>query len=178
METIESINNQLIDLFGIDTVTGQAIWRISWSEDQYEKRLMDCTPEGVPLIHMKVFLVRKYSYIKERYVLERLVVVPEMNIQELAGVKLSYEPVWVFHDPDGNYLVPTMLATKFVVDTVYAAIGKKSLRNYIEPTEDREKIINAIQEELFGNDTDVSDALTYGEGIVVPSNYNSKVEES
>ena len=176
METCESINNQLIDLYGIDTVTGQPIWRISWSDDQYEKRLMDCTPTGVQLIFPQVFEVRKYPYIREKYVLERLVVVPEINQSELLDVKLSYEPIWVFQDSDGNYLPPLLLAAKFVVDTVYAAIGKKSLRSYIESPEDKQKIIDDIEEELFGNETEVSDALTYGNATVVPASY--KTEES
>jgi hypothetical protein len=38
-EKIESINNQLIELYGIDTITGQAMWRVVWSEDQFEHRL-------------------------------------------------------------------------------------------------------------------------------------------
>ncbi len=35
---VDRINNQLKDLFGIDTVTGLQIFRIVYSEDQLEKR--------------------------------------------------------------------------------------------------------------------------------------------
>jgi hypothetical protein len=64
--------------------------------------------------------------------------------------------------------------TQFAIDTLYAALGKTNLEKYVEPTETRDERIQKIQEELFGNETDVSDALTYKEGIVVPSNYNKE----
>ena len=103
------------------------------------------------------------------YILERLVIIPDMNAHELPTEKLSYEPIWVYRDVQDNPLPPLWDVTKIIVDTLYAALGKKSLRNYVEnPDENKEKRIKKIQEELFGNETDVSDALTYKSGIVVP----------
>lgn len=170
MESIDSINNQLIDLYGIDTVTGIPIWRIVWSDDQREHRKVAITPSGVHLLHPMVFELAKYPYIKERYVLERLVIVPEQHQDELPASKLSYEPMFVFQRPDGSYLPPILPATKFIVDTVYAAMGKVSLAKYTEDNseEARHERVRDLQEQLFGNETDVGDALAYKEGIVVP----------
>src|SRR5690606_31743133 len=151
----ESINRQLKDLFGIDTVTGLPMYRVVWSEDQLEKRLTDRTDTGIHLLRPEVRLLPKYrQWIQNKYVLERLVVVPEINAHELPTQKLSYEPLWVFEDKKGNALPPTVWACKFCIDTVHAALGKQSLRKYVDeeaknPEEHREKRIKQLEEELF-----------------------------
>jgi hypothetical protein len=179
-EPIESINQQLIDLFGIDTVTGQPIFRVVWSEDQLEKRLTDTTLEGLQLLYPEIALLPKYrQWIQEKWVLERLVIVPEVNESELLNVKLSYEPLWVFQNDREEYLPPTLWAAKFVVDTVYAAMGKKSLAKYVDeeaknPEEFREKRINQLQEELFGDESNLLLRTVTGEAIVVPQEYEKE----
>jgi hypothetical protein len=170
-ESIESLNKRLIDHYGIDSDTGRPMFRIVWANDETEKRLMAFTDFGIELIHPEVREVKKYPYLKDLYVLERLVVVPDINQHELPSQKLSYEPIWAYRDVNNNPLPPIWDVTKLIVDTLYAALGKKSLRNYIEPEEGKEDRIKKIQEELFGNETDVSDALAYKTGVVVPNTY-------
>lgn len=173
MESIESINNQLISLFGIDTVTGDPIWRVVWSEDQYEKRLMDVDDKGNELLQPEVRLVPKYrQWIIEKYVLERLVVIPEVNREELADKKISYEPIFPFRDKNGNALPPRIDVCKIVIDTIYAAMGKSSLAKYKSGTEkeliERQASIKEIQDYLYGNESDVTDHLRYKTGVIVP----------
>lgn len=167
MEKIESINQHLIDEYGIDTVTGQPMFRIVFSDDQTEMRLVDTLDSGIRLLYAQVMEVKKYSYLKGIWVLERLVVIPDINQRELPASKLSYEPLWAYRDAANNPLPPIWEATKYIVDALYAALGKKSLRNYVEE-EDAEERIFHLQEELFGNETETGDALAYGEAIVVP----------
>jgi hypothetical protein len=181
-ENINSLNSQLIDLFGIDTVTGHPIWRIVWSDDQLEKRLVNTLDSGLFLVTPIVKEVPKYKpWINQKYILERLVIVPEIQQNELPVNVLSYEPVWTFMDADGNYLPPTIGAAKFIIDTIYAAQGKSSLAKYKEegidnPIEAKQQRVKNIEEELFGNETRAGDALAYGTGIVVPRNYDTKKE--
>lgn len=174
-EKIDTINNQLIDLFGVDTITGDPIWRVVWSETQFEKRLMDVTDTGIILLVPEVRLVPKYrQWIKEKYVLERLVQVPDVNRKELGGIKVSYEPLFVFETKKGNYLPPRIDVAKIVIDSVYAAQGKTSLAKYTEdPDEEKRKSIEEIYEYLYGDETDVTDALRHKEGVVVPRSYES-----
>lgn len=182
-ETIESLNRQLIDLFGLDTVTGRAIWRIVWSDDQTEKRRVHFL-NGIALPFPEVVSQKKYPYIKERYILEQLTIVPEINRYDLPADKLSYEALFTFEDDKRNYLPPTIGAAKFVIDTVYAALGKKSMAKYKEnlenfTTEGREQELQKLQNELFGNETAVGDALNIGTGVVVPNSYETtKTKES
>jgi len=174
METIVSLNQRLVDHFGLDSSTSKPIFRIVWAPDEVEKRLMSTLDSGVELLHPQVREVKKYNYITNAYVLERLVIVPDFQAKELADVKLSYEPLWVYVDATGNPLPPKWEPTKLIIDTLYAAMGKKSLRKYTDPDASegaKEDRITKLHQELFGNETETSDALRYKEGIVVPSTY-------
>lgn len=172
METTElvcDINDRLKHHFGIDTITGAIIWRIVFSEDQYEKRLGtydDYSRGGIYLRTVtEVREVPKYrQWIQKKYVLERLVVVPEQNQKELPTSKISYEPLWVFEDKDGNYLPPKWEAAKFIIDTVMAAeIAAREgrggqLRKYIDDESSQEasealkaKRVADIEEALWGD---------------------------
>ena len=174
METLEVLNQRLIDHYGIDTVNGLPMFRIVWANDQVEKRLVDTLDSGVKLLYPIVREVKKYPYLKNLYVLERLVIVPEINQDELPVSKLSYEPVWAYRDEHGKALPPIWIPTQFIVDTLYAALGKKSIRKYTEDVspEALDKRITDICDELFGDENDITDAMAYGEAIVVPNNYN------
>jgi hypothetical protein len=176
MEDLELINQQLIDLFGLDTSTGQAIWRVVWSEDQFEKRYgtyRDFTPNG--LFIREVTEVReapKYrQWIREKYVLERLIIVPDTNKEELLDVKMSYEPLFIFEDKHRNALPPRIDVAKIVIDVVYAAQGKKSLANYVdeEAKNDpkRTKAVEKVYNELFGEETELTDALARGSAVSI-----------
>lgn len=187
-EKIETINQQLIDHFGVDSITGQPIWRVVWSEDQYEKRLMDVTDSGLMLLVPEIREVPKYrQWVEKKYVLERLVLVPEQNIRELPAQKMSYEPMFVFEDKHQRYLPPNFEVSKIVVDTVYAALGKTSLAKYKDPDSDcvdpeiaiakKKARVDSIYNELFGDESDIGDSLVYGQGISVPHNYR-KTKES
>lgn len=187
-ETIESINNQLVDLFGIDTITGLPMWRVVWSEDQFEHRhgtYDDYSPSGLYLRTVtEVRYVPKYrQWIHNKYVLERLVVIPEINAGDLPATKLSYEPIYPFETSSGKYLPPRIDAAQFVIDTVLSAQGKSSLSRYRDPVaglsseeylEMKNKEIDTLQKELFGDETDVGDAIAHNEAIIVPPNYKKE----
>lgn len=180
-ESIESINQQLIDLFGIDTITGLPMYRVVFSEDQLEKRLTQFTDSGLQLLHPEVRLLPKYrQWIQEKYVLENLVVVPIYSQSELPANKLTYEPLYVFETNEGVALPPTVWAAKFAVDSVHAAMGKHSMTKYVDdavknPHLAQERIAK-LERELFGNETELGDALAHREGVGYTG--PSKIEES
>lgn len=179
MESIETLNTRLRNFYGIDSNTARPIFRIVWANDQTEKRLVDTLDGGLQLLYPIVREVKKYPYLNNLHVLERLVVVPDVHVGELPTQKLSYEPIWAYRDEKGNPLPPIWPATKIVVDTLYAALGKVSLAKYVEDEkfttkEGRDLRIMELQQELFGNETETADALRYKEGIVVPSSYKKE----
>jgi hypothetical protein len=177
-ESIETINRQLVDLFGVDTASGQAMWRVVWAEDQFEKRLTDFY-NGVELLHPEVKLLPTYSWIKGRYILEHLVGVPEVNIPELPTQKITYTLIWTFEDKNENYLPPNITACKFVINLVESAMlrhkqGLSPIKKYIDEEYCQEaslvakaKRLNKICEELYGEDASFHDNLLDGSGVVL-----------
>lgn len=187
-EKVETINNQLRETFGIDTVTGEPIWRVVWSEDQFEWRhgtYDDITEAGLYLRTVtETRYVPKYSqWINQKYVLERLVVVPITNADELPAVKVSYEPIFVFNDKNGDYLPPKWLVAKFVIDTIYAAqYSNHNLRKYVDDESSEEaslelkrKRVDEIVEYLWGDQSALQGTTVTGESIIVPGNFKGKV---
>lgn len=167
MERLEDLNKRLIDHFSV-AWNGEAIFRIVWSEDQFEKQRCEYSEKGILLLYPEIREVPKYrQWIHNKFVLERLVAVPSVNTNDLT-TKVSYEPLFVFEDKDGNALPPRWEAAKFVIDNVMAAQGNDNLTKYAdknEPIEVKEERINRLQEELFGNETNTGDALAHGQGV-------------
>jgi len=179
-EPIETINQRLKDYFGIDTITGAPIWRVVFSEDQFEKRMGtfdDISPAGIYLRTVtEVRNVPKYrQWIHQKYILEQLVVVPIHQMQELADNAVSYEPLWVFQDKDENYLPPAWEAIEFLIQTVNAAKGNtNNIARYTDPATDpefRKKQIDGIMEQLWGDESSFMLGTKIGDVSVVPSNY-------
>lgn len=185
-EKIETINQFLRDNFGIDTDDSEPMFRVVWSDDQFEKRETKYTDTGVELLHSEVRMLPKYQWCPHLYILERRVLVPDTNLKEMAGIMKSYEPLWVFQGKDGLPVPPTTQACKFIIDCLYAALGKKSLAKYKDPQvgdtpEEQYEInktrIDKIEEELFGNESGLKQE-TIGEGgsaIIVPHNYKKQI---
>lgn len=177
VEPIDSINGQLKDLFGVDTVTGREMYRVSFSEDQFEKRLgtyNDYTREGIYLRTVtEVREVPKYrQWIHGKYILERLTVVPDINAEDLPTSKLSYECIFVFENFKGEPLPPRVDVAKIAIDSLHAGMGKSSMAKYKDDysqytPEARNKRINELMEYLW-DPSDISESLHQGEGIVVP----------
>lgn len=173
-ETLESINKQLVELFGVDTVTGKPMFRVVESWTQLEKRLTNVTLEGFQLQYPEVLELPKYDQrdidYKDKYILERLVVVPVYHLEELPTAAQSYEPLWVFKDKQDNPLPPLVWACKFVIDTMYAALGKSNMAKYVDeeaknPVEEREKRIAKYTEELFGDESSLLGRTITGEAV-------------
>lgn len=183
MENIETINEFLRNQYGIDSDDSEPIFRVVWSEDQTEHRLCQFTESGMQLIVPEVRLVKKYYYINNLFVLERRVLVPEVNQKELCGLKKSYEPLWVFHDRHGNPVRPTIQGCQFVVDAVYAAIGKRGLKKYVDPlvgktqeelVAEKEQRIDKLEADLFGDESGLKGDTVNASGstIIVPRGYD------
>jgi hypothetical protein len=173
VEPISRINYTLEKDFGRYT-DGRPIWRVVWSGDQYEQRWVQHTSEGFELLFPEVQERRKYQHIIERYVLEML---RESGPKTDLTTPMSYEPVWVFRDRFENYLPPTIWACKLVIDTVMENMHKGvSHKKYFDPNtseEQRQATILKMEQELFGNETPVGDALRHKFGV---TDFHQKVK--
>lgn len=183
-EPIETINKRLSHYYGIDTDSGLSIFRVVWSEDQFENQFRtwtDFTPMGLFIREItEQREVKKYldDWCKEKYILERYVLVPLHQQRELCGIQKSYEPLYVFRDKNNNYLPPTWKATDFVIAGVMAVQGDKShLARYTDALQHaspeealqlQKDRINSIYEEIHGAASGLDGTTISGESIIVP----------
>ncbi len=181
-ESIERINEQLKTLFGIDTITSQAMWRVVWAEDQLEKQLVHHTDSGVELLRPEVREVKKYSWIKGRYILEHLVLVPEINMPELPGQQITYANIHTFEDAKEDYLPPNIIACKFIINLVESAMQRKRdglspIKKFVDEEYSQEaslhakgERLNQICEALYGEDASFHDSKKLGSTVVLNDN--------
>jgi hypothetical protein len=172
---VKKLNRQLESHFGIDTESMRQMWRVSWSDDQYEKRMTDRTDTGIILLTPEVRELPKYQWVKSRWMLENLVAVPDFQQPELADAKVSYECIYAF--PEGK--IPSFEALQFLIDLIYAVKGKSSMRKYVDPDADhplekQQERVDRLMEELFGDESSLEGKTFRGEGIVVPQTYRSE----
>lgn len=181
----EIFNKRLKELYGIDTVSGLPMWRVSWTPSQYAKQygtFHDYSEGGIFLREVtEVREVPKYPHLRPLYVLELLMIVPMVNAAELPTQNLSYECIHPYmHAVNETYLPPNWEFTEWVIDCYFAAKGNKSLRKYVSDEgtevpgslkgkEAKKKRVDEIYRYLYGNETQATDALRYGTGVVVPN---------
>jgi hypothetical protein len=177
MESLDSLNQQLADIYGIDTLNGLPMWRIVRAGEQYEERMSKFSENGVEYLQPQKVEIKKYKYIEpDKYVLENLVLIPFHNQYELCGRKFGYEPIWTFeHQLTGKALPPRIDVCHVVIDFIQIAKGKPfNGAKYKEDPEARAKELAEMELYLYGNETDVNTSLAHGEAIVVPSGYNKE----
>jgi hypothetical protein len=114
METLKTINDRLQEYYGSDITGKFPIYRVVWSDSQYELRKAE-----VNVFLAKVFLrtdngvqlLSKYPYLKGKHVFEAFT--PTDNPELVEGYK-NYEPVYVFQDKYGDSLPVVWWACEFV----------------------------------------------------------------
>lgn len=164
-------NKRLSDIYG-ELEKGMPFFRLVWSDDVFEKRWMTHTDEGFQLLYPEVREVPKYRNWKpERYVLEGLQFIsPEMESD--IPFPISYEPIWTFEDKGGNYLPPIWPAIHFILETLKENTEKSNMVKYKDPDADPQEAIenkkvrvDKLVEDLFGNETNVTTALSHRSGV-------------
>lgn len=179
---IQRLNELLKESYGIDTESTLPMYRVSWAQDQYEKRYDDVTPGGVKLMLPELMTFPKYSWIKGEWILENLVLIPEFQQREVGGLKKSYECLWRFKDRHNKPVQPEWWACQFVIDLVTATKtgNPMNVRKYFDPDlgsnkeetmEKNKQRIDKLVEELFGDESSLLGRTVTGEAIAMPQNY-------
>lgn len=165
VEPIERINKFLVDQFGIYE-DGRPKFRVVFSEGLIEKRILTHTKDGFELLTPIVEEIPKYQHIKDRYVLEQLSIVPD-GVESDLTERLTYEPLWTFEDRHGKYLPPRIDVCKLIIEQIYVNMGVMP-RKYTEDPEKEAKELAKVEEYLFGDETEVTDALHWNQAVTVP----------
>ena len=114
--TKEQVNQILLDHFGKDLL-GKPKFQVVWSNDETEVRV-GTFDEYFGGIYVRTLSGarewKKYSYLSDKWVLEQLVPTNNPELKE----RLSYEPIYVFQDKDGNYLPLNIEVAIAVVNSI------------------------------------------------------------
>lgn len=175
--SVKQMNNYLQRDFGYWNALYPK-YRISWAEDQYEKRYVTHNRFGFELSNPVIEERPKYSWLKGKFILEACILVPKGDKKyDLAG-DISYECIWVFERGNGDALPPNYTVCKFVIETRERNMNfDNSSPKYpdeVETKEEKEARLKILENELFGNETRIGDRLAIQEGIVVPQSYNGE----
>lgn len=186
MESVEVLNERLINIYG-KYEDGQANYRLAWSEDQFENRfgtynLFDVHGNKIGEHTGWEYAPKYRQWMPSQWVLEILLPVPDFQTQELT-TKLTYEPLFGFHAQHTKEETPQWDTIQFIIENVRKAGAEKVRVKYKDPLIDqsdpkiakevKEARISAMERDLFGNETDTGDALSYKEGVTVPNNFQS-----
>lgn len=181
---LDELNRLLRENYGIDSMTALPMYRVIWSTGVTEKRKTKFTDTGIELLQPVVRECLKYPHDQDFYILERLTVVPDVNADDIPEAKLSYEPLWIFRTEMGFPIRPTYKACAFCIDIVRAAMGKQSAAKYTNPEDPNAPLksaeeayehnkakIDAIENELYGDESGLKQSTLTGQAAIVPGNY-------
>lgn len=170
-QDIKNINKRLDKLHG-RAFNNRPWYRVSWSENQSEKRIGTFN-DFYGEIFVRQFKglreVRKYDGpdFKERWIMEKLVFIdnPEVWGSYEEG---SYEPIWVFRDKDGEYQKPTYRSVEFLLGMINQPIVKKTDKMI---DDDEEEKLKKEEAEEFDQLEQSASMFDEERTVVVPSNY-------
>lgn len=156
MTEVETINKHLAK-FGKVKFSDFPRWRVVWSEDQFEHRIgvfHEFTGGILIRVVKGIQEVRKYPYLRERWILERFLAADEGGYHpDIPNSRRgSYEPIFPFEDGDGNPLPLNLKATIFMVQAAESPATKMTeseLKNILLAKEEKE--VQEIFESLGEN---------------------------
>lgn len=163
---VKAINKRLQKLY-------PNTYRIVFSDNEFEDR------KGEFNIYFKsiflrtdfgVHIVKKYSYIKSRFIIEKFVPPPLSVIPEIPGsIHGSWEPLYVFEDSNGNYLKPIMKVALMICNANQNPVGYWERKNQLDKEKEKQDKddYNAVADEY--DVTPVEQALNMREATVVPN---------
>jgi hypothetical protein len=115
MDNVSIINKKLVALYG-KSIDGKPNFRLVWSEGLTEKRVGPVYSSGGILISEKELQeCKKYSYIKERWILENYNTSYRANPE--VAVSDGYEPIFIFQKK-GEYLKPYLWACEMIINSL------------------------------------------------------------
>lgn len=148
------INKKLKLLFG--ELDGKQTFRLARTNELEYRRL----DSG------EVVLVPRYNYLNGTFwVIERLMPVSGPNAELLPGVKLSYEPIFVFKKPDDT---PMSVSEDAVLSFVHIQLfGEKKKRDLVKEELDHyERQVDYLTQFLNDECSVMSTQLHIGEAVV------------
>lgn len=176
MESLTIINKRLETRYGRDVAENLPKFRVVWSEDETEKRhgtYNKISPSGLYLgTETGTVEIKKYWYLAPCWVLEKLERIPDRKTHDEVQASYTYEPIMVFLTKDDQLLPLRWRPIELAIQSWLNA--EKGVQKTEEDFRQEQEAQLKKEEQAVMDSFDaseVADALSYGEGIVVPSTY-------
>ena len=166
MTDAEIINESLKKQYGVD-INLRPFYRIVQNHNLTEKRLASIFYGEIEIPGKKAVETLKYNYLPDGYwILEQLFNTSNPELVQ----NFTYEPVYVFKGPDGEYQEPNLRACQFLVACIR--------RGPVAVLDEAEKMKKekALFFEMLGGKSDLGEAIGAGEGVSY-SGLNPKTNE-
>jgi hypothetical protein len=158
------------------TIDNRPIYKLTWSDDARENRLgtfRDWDADGNFLREVtEVRSTKKYPYIHSRWIFEKLALLPPMK--ELPEIRQgSYEPVYVFEDRKGNYLLSNEKVIRFIIQCLEGRIIKDDPKSeeYFEELEVKELMEEIGNHPYFKTSGVTRDSVAYDKGLKITKEF-------
>jgi hypothetical protein len=169
---VKAINVALCSQYGcFGTLKDRPRFKLIWSDEEYELRHgnFDIVYNGIYLRTEEnvTKLVPKYSYIKERWILEKFFPPPGKLSKELPlAWKGTYEPIYVF-DTNGVALIPRLDVCQVVIYAIDHPWERHKIAAMMQDQiiKQAEEEVNKMRELIQGNESSLTDSLHYGDAI-------------
>lgn len=180
MEEVKRINKRLVELYGL-SLYNKPNYRLAWSEDLIEKRFKDehikYSESGLWLgiERNKVHELKKYEYIRDRWILEWYVPVQQAMNNEIK-VGDGYECLFVFHKAKTQeYLKPAWFAVEYIIKRHQYILSRENPERRTEEMDQRDDDALLAREEAAFLDYLEQEQMTHfaskiraGETILLP----------
>jgi hypothetical protein len=171
--------NKFLRPFGNNQINPrEPMFRLVWSEFQRELRTGEYDVHYGPLFIRKEVATKevpKYPFLKERYILEQWYPPDIAYTKELPNsAQGSYEPIYVFESGKGDRLPLNKRVVEIIMHGVFnTSETEKDRACRMKAAED----LKELKEQEYFEDalecsSDIMSNLHFGEGIIVPSNYD------
>ena len=161
------INRKLKENYGRD-FQDRPNFRLVFSADQFEKRYGEFE-DWYGKVYLRSYngvrTVPKYQESPPAWVLEKM----ERNVStEIVDADISYEPLHVFKDKNGNPLEPYWRFVEIVISCLFKGPQKMSEELIYNSPESHEKEIQELYEIINNESPIIPTMLAQREAIVVP----------
>lgn len=166
---VRIINQQLLDKFGREALGDRPLFRLVWSDDQMEYRRGHFEDWYAGTIFLREYdgirHARKYNYLHQQWVLEKLVYEPNRELPESENG--HYEILWAFPKDLPPLLKACLYAIYRHINKVKKTIGWYKEQDELDKLADRNLILDMWEEDS----SYLASMVHSGEGVFVPGTY-------
>lgn len=172
-KNVTEINRLLKQHYG-DDLTGRPRFRVVWADGEVEKQFGEFED-----YYGNIFLrrytgvreVKKYPWIGQKWILEKLMVNPAPDT--IVGAAYTYECIFVFQNANAEYLPPVFEVAKIVIDTLLYGTPMTKGQRESQDAQALAKEIEFFEDYIGGDYSDLAFALRHGEAVAVPGEVKS-----